>query len=768
MAEKVIILEADIEIDKAVKETIKLKEEIKILEVQTAKAKEEQGELSAEYIKYSAALKTAQQDLKAQEKLNQQIIKSNIANAGSVEQMRLELSLVSKQWAELSEEERNNTEKGKQLTAEKLRLTDALKEAEKATGDYRREVGNYENATKSLKLELRENIRTLAQMKAEGKDNTAEYQALLKVTGELQDTIADTREEVKKYASDTQSLDQAIGVFKGIASAAQVAEGASALLGGENEDLQKSIQKMVAIQSVLNGVQEIGNALQKESSFMMGLNSAKTYAASAAQAVYTTAVGTSTGALKAFRTALLATGIGAIIAGVIALVMNWDKLTAAFSSSAIEAKKINDELQRTNELVQANITFDKLRLAIKKELGLAQSKITEEEIKQNKARQQELENQIDLENQLRLTLNDSEKIKEQNKKIDELHTKVIELKDEAILLNIRLEKQRKEEVEKAEEEKLNATKKAEEEKKKALDKSEEERKRRIELAKKDEEDFISFLDSINSDALDSREYIQNMIIEANEKTNNYLQEQERIYQFDQELIRQQELDRVTLDYETKKQLAEEHIFSQLEFERQSLEAKRQQELYFANQIGADTEAIKKKYDRAELELERAKTDAKLALAQDFFGNIAVIFGEQTAVGKAAAVAETTINTFRAAQGAYSSLASIPYVGPVLGIAAAAAATAAGIANVKKILKVKSGLPGDKSVSSSTPTASAPTASSASIGQGIVSRTISSGSTAQLATATNQISGNQSTAVVVVDKVTAAQDKNLAKSEMGTL
>lgn len=50
----------------------------------------------------------------------------------------------------------------------------------------------------------------------------------------------------------------------------------------------------------------------------------------------------------------MATGIGAIIAGVIALVMNWDKLTAAFSSSAIEAKKINDELQRTNELIEAN------------------------------------------------------------------------------------------------------------------------------------------------------------------------------------------------------------------------------------------------------------------------------------------------------------------------------------------------------------------------------------------------------------------------------
>lgn len=58
--------------------------------------------------------------------------------------------------------------------------------------------------------------------------------------------------------------------------------------------------------------------------------------------------------------------------------------------------------------------------------------------------------------------------------------------------------------------------------------------------------------------------------------------------------------------------------------------------------------------------------------------------KQAAIGKAAAVAQTIINTYQSATGAYSAMASIPYVGPFLGAAAAAAAVAAGMANVQAI------------------------------------------------------------------------------------
>lgn len=52
--------------------------------------------------------------------------------------------------------------------------------------------------------------------------------------------------------------------------------------------------------------------------------------------------------------------------------------------------------------------------------------------------------------------------------------------------------------------------------------------------------------------------------------------------------------------------------------------------------------------------------------------------------KAFALAETLIQTYRAAQGAYAALAPIPVVGPALGAAAAAAAIAAGLARAEQI------------------------------------------------------------------------------------
>jgi len=72
----------------------------------------------------------------------------------------------------------------------------------------------------------------------------------------------------------------------------------------------------------------------------------------------------------------------------------------------------------------------------------------------------------------------------------------------------------------------------------------------------------------------------------------------------------------------------------------------------------------------------------------FFGQMSALMQTKShalfEIGKAGAIAETIINTYAAAIGAYKAMASIPYIGPALGIAAAAAATLAGIANVNAI------------------------------------------------------------------------------------
>ena len=88
-----------------------------------------------------------------------------------------------------------------------------------------------------------------------------------------------------------------------------------------------------------------------------------------------------------------------------------------------------------------------------------------------------------------------------------------------------------------------------------------------------------------------------------------------------------------------------------------------------------------------VEIEKATQAAKLDVASQTFGNLAAIFGEASGVGKAAAIAQTTIDTYAAAQAAYKSMVGIPVVGPALGAVAAAAAVAGGIANVKKITAI---------------------------------------------------------------------------------
>lgn len=72
------------------------------------------------------------------------------AEKNSIEAIRAQLSLETLAWKKLTAEELKNTEKGKKLVKTKLDLTNQLKKLEKATGDHRREVGNYGNSLKRL------------------------------------------------------------------------------------------------------------------------------------------------------------------------------------------------------------------------------------------------------------------------------------------------------------------------------------------------------------------------------------------------------------------------------------------------------------------------------------------------------------------------------------------------------------------------------------------------------------------------------------------
>jgi len=88
------------------------------------------------------------------------------------------------------------------------------------------------------------------------------------------------------------------------------------------------------------------------------------------------------------------------------------------------------------------------------------------------------------------------------------------------------------------------------------------------------------------------------------------------------------------------------------------------------------------------DIEATKQANKVQLASDAFGSLASIFGAESKAGKAAAIAQTTIDTYQSAISAFKSLSGIPIVGPVLGGIAAAAAVASGFKAVKQITATK--------------------------------------------------------------------------------
>lgn len=93
-------------------------------------------------------------------------------------------------------------------------------------------------------------------------------------------------------------------------------------------------------------------------------------------------------------------------------------------------------------------------------------------------------------------------------------------------------------------------------------------------------------------------------------------------------------------------------------------------------------------------IQQARGQLQLNAASTLFGQLATLSTshnkKMATIGKAAAIAQTIINTYQSATEAYKAMAGIPYIGPALGAAAAAAAIVAGLANVAQIRSQSTG------------------------------------------------------------------------------
>lgn len=149
---------------------------------------------------------------------------------------------------------------------------------------------------------------------------------------------------------------------------------------------------------------------------------------------------------------------------------------------------------------------------------------------------------------------------------------------------------------------------------------------------------------------------------------------------------------------------------------------------------------------------------KVRVVSQGLNNLTSILGEESAAGKAAAIASATISTYQSATDSYKSLAGIPIIGPALGFAAAGAAVTAGFANVKKIVSTK--VPNSGGGGGSAPSISGSTASAPSIPPAF--NVVGASNTNQLADAIGGQAQQPVKAYVVSNDVTTAQsmDRNI--------
>lgn len=191
------------------------------------------------------------------------------------------------------------------------------------------EMAKFANTTTDLKdktISAKKELRQLTDDINSGRLSGEPLKLAISRAAELTDRIGDNREAIKNLSSDTRGIDTFVEGVTAIATGFQIAQGAAVLLGEDNEDLQKTFIKLNAIMAIANGLQQLHALTLQNSSLALKLNVI-------GQRAYALAVGTSTGAMKGFRLALAATGLGLVLIAIIAIAANWDKFSAAVVKS---------------------------------------------------------------------------------------------------------------------------------------------------------------------------------------------------------------------------------------------------------------------------------------------------------------------------------------------------------------------------------------------------------------------------------------------------
>ena len=320
------------------------------------------------------AVKTAMAEAKAKEqaaKAAEKVAKAAQNEASSYKQLEKntrDLKNQSKELAaqmiELEKSGRKNSQAYADLENQYREVTKAaqegdhaLKGIDKTVGDNFRNVGNYEGATKSLKLELRQLTQALQQMET----TDPRFAEMAQRAGDLKDQIGDTQAVIKATGGTAvETLSKGLSGVGQIGIAAfQGVESSMALMGVESEAVMQTMMRLQALAGLGDALETLGGLGDKlteiRAAFVataakMGLFTSAKVADTAVTVGQTAATETATVATSGLGKAMKALPIVAIIAGIAAV-------AAAFIAFGTEQEQLVDKQATLND------TMDEFRSA---------------------------------------------------------------------------------------------------------------------------------------------------------------------------------------------------------------------------------------------------------------------------------------------------------------------------------------------------------------------------------------------------------------------
>lgn len=213
-------------------------------------------------------------------------------------------------------------------------------------GETTREFDNAREASRTLNMELK-------NMALNGQQGTKEYNDLNEAVKQMNSTLKDV--EVSSVA-----MDNLLDTMQGIVAVASTAKGLGSLFGLDEGAIEQTIQKLVALQNVLQGIEVIRKQMQTQEGIGLLLSKGNKAVDSLVASIFGlgTASKGATLAVKALSTALKGIGIGLVVAAVSTLITK----ISDWISKQEEAKKKAEELRQEENKLNASLQVQRVQL----------------------------------------------------------------------------------------------------------------------------------------------------------------------------------------------------------------------------------------------------------------------------------------------------------------------------------------------------------------------------------------------------------------------